>query len=474
MFILFLLTFNPFYFIHYSDPQIGRNAYTVPYCSLAIAQISAMSPLPRFVIVCGDMANNPENQTLVQQQWHTCDSLFDLLPVSVGKYYAPGNNDVGYEDEGCWTPGQLLLYRGFWGPDYYSFDNNSADSCHFIALNSTLLDTYSGHACYDPYSLEQDSFLRADLATVAGSLQKYKHLFFFHHFPLYVSSPGEGNSHSSVDRPRRDTLLLDLVDYDFSAVFAGHLHGDLQFLYGPSLLQTGLATCETNIGLCGYRVVKVFSNGIETFTVWLQSPLDTVPMVNIVSASVDPETLQAGETAYFNCLVDSFNFPDWRSLSYAWDFGDSSASGQANTTHIYADTGHYRVVFRAYNNPRLCAQYKFDIVVRSTQIAENEAQTAVRDLNSVIRIYSSSIIRPNSHLSFELHSSVHSLSAVLYSADGRCVTDLEPFGSNKCVQNLSMPAGLAPGIYFLLFKYQTIENHGSSSPQQAVFKLIIL
>ncbi len=471
MLALFLFSFTPFYFIHYSDPQIGRNAYTVPYCSLAIAQISAMSPLPKFVIVCGDMGNNPESLPLVQQQWRICDSLFDLLPVSVNKYYAPGNNDVGYEDEGCWTPGQLLAYRGFWGPDYYSFNNAVADSCHFIALNSTLLDTYSGHACYDPYSLEQDSFLRADLAEVAGSPGKYKHLFFFHHFPLYASSPGEGNSHSSVDRPRRDTLLLGLVKYDFTAVFAGHLHGDLQFLYGPSLLQTGLATCETNIGSCGYRVVKVFSNGIETFTVWLQSPLDTVPMVNIVSASVDPETLQAGETANFICVVDSFNFPDWRSLSYAWDFGDSSTSGQANAAHSYADTGHYRVVFRAYKSPRLCAQYKFNVVVRSTQIVE---QTDNRKPKSVIRLNSASLIRSHSYISFELFESVHSLNAVLCSPDGRCVADLKPAGSDKNVLNLSMPTGLVPGIYFLLIKYRTAQSGNFSLPQQAVFKLIIL
>ena len=152
-----LLSFDSFYFIHYADPQIGRNASAEPNLALAVSQINAIQPRAHFVVVAGDMANNPENQSAVLNQWRICDSLYDLLTMPV--HVSPGNNDVGYEDEGCWTPVQLQLYRNFWGMDYYSFD---ADSCHFIALNSTLLDTYSGHACY-PYSLEQDSFIRVDL-----------------------------------------------------------------------------------------------------------------------------------------------------------------------------------------------------------------------------------------------------------------------------------------------------------------------
>ena len=252
---IFLITFTPFYFIHYSDPQIGRNAYTIPYCSLAVDQISQMRPAPDFIMVCGDLANDPTNQTTVMGQWRICDSLFDLLPVP--KYYSSGNNDLGYANEGCWTPSQLALYRGFWGPDYYSLDR---DSCHFICLNSTMLDTYSGHACY-PYSLEQDSFLISDLAGIAAG--EYRHVFLFFHFPLYVSSPTEANSGSNVDRPRRDTLLQDLINYGFTSVVTGHLHSDLMNFYGPSLLESGLATCETSMGSCGYRPFKVFKDGVE-------------------------------------------------------------------------------------------------------------------------------------------------------------------------------------------------------------------
>ncbi len=214
--LLCILSFDPFYFIHYSDPQIGMSAAAQPNLATAVNQIDAMLPPAHFIIVAGDMGHNVENQVLVLEQWQICDSLFDLL--SMPKYYIPGNHDVGYEDEACWTPDMLQFYRDFWGPDYYSFDT---DSCHFIALNSTLLDTYNPHPCYS-YSLEQDSFIRWDLQNIQS--QEYKHLFFFFHFPLYILSPNDTNSHFVVDRPRRDTLLQYLIEENFTAVFTGHLH----------------------------------------------------------------------------------------------------------------------------------------------------------------------------------------------------------------------------------------------------------
>ncbi|UCG30176.1 MAG: metallophosphoesterase [candidate division WOR-3 bacterium] len=432
MLMLFALSFSPFYFIHYSDPQIGRNVAALPNVAMAVNQIDAMVPSPHFVIVAGDMGNNPGSQALVLAQWMTCDSLFGLLPMP--KYYVPGNNDIGYENEICWTPAMLQFYRNFWGADYYSFD---ADSCHYVALNSTLLDTYDPHACY-PYSLEQDSFMRWDLQSIQQ--QDHKHLFLFFHFPLYVFSPLDPNLQAIVDRPRRDTVLQYLIDYDFTAVFTGHWHQDYTNFYWPSLLQTGIATCNTDPPV-GYRIVKVFENGIETFTVYLPNPLDSVPLVKIIAAAVNPETVEVNLPVSFTCIVDSFNFPDWVNVSFNWQFGDGDSSTVANTSHVYSDTGHYRVVLAVYELHDKCAIYKFDVIVEeASQLYEEIVQD----------IHNDDLYFHASQNAVELRVAESGYVILdLYQADGRLLGRIVERYLERGLHRLELDPTIPSGVYFL-------------------------
>jgi hypothetical protein len=430
--LLFILSFNPFYFIHYSDPQIGRNVAAQPNLDTAVNQINDMQPPPQFIIVAGDMGNNPGNQSLVMQQWEICDSLLDLLTVP--KYYIPGNNDVGYEDEGCWTPGMLQFYRNFWGADYYTFD---ADSCHFIALNSTLLDTYSSHACF-PYSLEQDSFMRWDLQNIQG--QEYKHLFFFFHFPLYLLSPYEPNGHIGVDRPRRDTILQYLLDHNFTAVFTGHWHLDYTNFYWPSLLQTGIAACETDPPV-GYRVVKVLDDGIETFTIYLSDPIDSLPLVNIVTAAIDHDTVEVNVPVSFTCGVDSMNFPDWNDLSFKWKFGDGDSSMSANTVHVYSDTGHYQIIFAAYELHDKCALYRFNIVVEEATFVQENITENIPDRRLCISTWQNFVELEIAEPGYVILD--------LYQSDGRLMKRLMDRYFGKGRHRVELDMSVPSGVYFV-------------------------
>ncbi len=385
--VLILFDFTPYYFIHYSDPQIGRNVYTVPYCSTAIHQIMEMTPAPAFVIITGDLGEDQYNQNNLLNQWHICDSLFDLL--SMPKYYTPGNHDLGQANESCWNPTRIEFYRSFWGMDYYA---TIYDSSLFISLNSTLLDTYSGHSCYS-YSLEQDSFLRA---TLTGAGNTYKHIFLFFHFPLYLSSPLEANSQNNVDRPRRDTLLKYLKDYNITGVFTGHLHYDLLNFYGPSLLMSGLATCETNISSCGYRVVKIYENGIETFVVYLTSPISSVSMSKIVQAQVQSETVYVNTPFSFSCSVDTLNYPQWQGSIKRWIFRTGDTLYLPSGSYTYSDTGHYQILCEVYKSPHYSALYRFQVyVVEPTTIKENADRVSTNSsfmigtIGKYITIYSS-------------------------------------------------------------------------------------
>ncbi len=134
-------------------------------------------------------------------------------------------------------------------------------------------------------------------------------------------------------------------------------------------MQTGVATCEATPPV-GYRVVKVFDNGIETFTIYLPDPVDSVPLVNIVTAAVDPDTVGVNVPVSFTCVVDSANFPDWSGLSYKWKFGDGDSFTVPNSSHAYTDTGNYQVVFAAYKLHDKCALYRFNIVVKGGQYVQ--------------------------------------------------------------------------------------------------------
>jgi hypothetical protein len=437
MIVFVVFTITPYYFIHYSDPQIGRNQYTVPYCSSAVSQIMSMTPQPSFIIVCGDMADNQNDTNILLNQWRICDSLFNM--ISIPKFFTPGNHDIGYASDTCWKPARLSLYRNFWNSDYYVFQY---DSCLFISLNSTLLDTYSGHPCY-AYSLEQDSFLRANLSYSQDSA--YWHIFLFFHFPLYIASPTEANSLNNVDRPRRDTLLKYLRDYNISGVFTGHLHYDLLNFYGPSLLMTGLPTCENNINSCGYRVVKVYQNGIETFVVYLSAPIGSVSMVPIVQAQVQSETLFVNAPFWFNCTIDTISYPQWQGATVRWIFQTGDTLYIPSGNFIYTQPGNYQILCQVYRSPHYSALYRFPVYVREdahrSEIKFNYLETLPIFCNSIGDKIS--VISP-----VEQHCSIFG-----YSVDGKKFNIYKGI-LKKGKQAISLPAYLGTGIYFVQSDYQ--------------------
>jgi len=391
-----------------------------------------MNPQPSFIIISGDMAEDQNNQNNLIHQWQVCDSLFDLL--SMPKFFTPGNHDIGYASDTCWKPIRLSLYRNFWGVDYYSFNY---DSCLFISLNSTLLDTYSGHSCY-PYSLEQDSFLRTTLISSQGSM--YRHIFLFFHFPLYLSSPSEANNNNNVDRPRRDTILKYLKEYNISGVFTGHLHYDLLNFYGPSLLMTALPTCEVNINSCGYRVVKVYRNGIETFVIYISAPMDFISMEPIVQAQIQSETLFVNTPFSFNCIIDTINYPQWQGAIKRWIFRLGDTLYIPSGTYTYSDTGNYQILCQVYKSPHYSAIYRFSVCVREpAHTIENKSQL----FEKLPMLYNTiggelSIVSP-----IEMPCSIFG-----YSVDGRKF-DIFRGVLKEGRNEIMVPEDIKPGVYFI-------------------------
>ncbi len=432
--LLIVFAFTPYYFVHNSDPQIGRSPEGEPNLDSAVAQIGRMQPAPSFIYVAGDISDNPLDSAIVHDQWTRARTRFNRL--SIPKYYAAGNNDLGYPSELESVPRMLYWYRNFWGPDWYSFDR---DSCHYIVLNSTLLDVASGHVHY-PASLAQDSFLRSDIQSIQG--RRCKHLFFLYHFPTYISTPDEANQTGNVHRPRRDTILKYVRNNGFSAILAGHIHADGQTLYRSAVLQAGLATCTGPLSSTGYRVVKAFHNGIETFTVFLSAPFDSVPMVNIVTPTASPETVVVNQTVSFQAGVDTVRFPDWRGLSFRWNFGDGDSSWVRTTSHVYRDTGNYLVAFTGYQAPRKAANYHLRIRVNPPSLVGG-ARPELRDGRTVIL---SAVLA--GAVAFET-AEPGRVTLALYSSDGRKAAILMDRYLEAGRHRAAVPSRLAAGVYFV-------------------------
>ena len=436
----YLYSFSPFYYIHHSDPQIGRSPEGEPNLDTAVAQIGRMAPAPSFIYVAGDIADNPMDSAIVHDQWTRARTRFNRL--SVPKYYAAGNNDVGYPSELETVPRMIFWYRNFWGPDWYSFDR---DSCHFIVLNSTLLDLALGHVHY-PTSLAQDSFLRRDIQSIQG--RRYKQLFFLYHFPTYNSTPDEANQTGNVHRPRRDTILKYVRDNGFGAILAGHIHADGQTLYRSALLQAGLATCTGSLSSTGYRVVKVFHNGIETFTVFLSTPVDSVPMVNIVTAWAVPETVMVNQTVSFQAGVDTVRFPDWRGLSFRWNFGDGDSSWVRTTSHVYRDTGSYLVAFTGFQSPRKAANYHLRIRVNPPSTVSERAGPRADRLSIGLPTITRGAVEFDITFPGNRPSNAGAARISIYSISGqRQGPEVEVAGTGT--QRVRFPSNLPGGIYFI-------------------------
>ena len=433
--IFFLFSFTNFYFIHMSDPQIGSVPEATTNLAQAVDQINQMAPLAHFVIVAGDLGNaSADSDTVIlYSQWMVCDSLLDNLTMPV--YVVPGNHDIREPVRSY----RQAFYRNFWGMDYYSFNQ---DSCHFLALNSCLLDTYS------PIALPQDSFIRADLDSIQS--QKYYHKFYLFHYPLYLSSPTEPDSGVNVNQPRRDTILNDLVAYDFSGVWTGHLHEELTNLYGPAMLVTGTATSMmVNPEDCGYRVVKVFENGIETFPVAVLYPEDTLPLNKIVMVLASPETVQVSQPVNFTAQVDTLNYPAWHGLSYRWLFGDGDSSNIASPTHTYSDTGHFSVLFTAVRTPHLAALYRLNILVLDGSHISEEAIASDNQFH--VRIFS--IQYNNIELEIFMdktstESAHRAVKVTLYDVSGRVAIGPVNKGLTPGLNRIRLAKAMPVGVYF--------------------------
>ncbi|MGK0171234.1 MAG: putative phosphodiesterase [Gammaproteobacteria bacterium] len=167
---------------------------------------------PAFVVVCGDLVNNIDDD----EQAAAFQASMRRLDPSIVLHCVPGNHDLSHNFKRPVADG-LSAYRAAFGPDYYCF---AVGDALFLALNSETI--------YDASEVVGED--KRQLAFVADTLTStqmdaVRHIVVLMHRPLYVRPPGHTYSGHIVQPPGRVALAALLRSAGKPVtVFSGHLH----------------------------------------------------------------------------------------------------------------------------------------------------------------------------------------------------------------------------------------------------------
>lgn len=203
---------------------------------------------PAFVVMCGDMTHNSDDEAQLAEIMRITNTLDHDIPM----HWVAGNHDVGDAP----THESLALYRSRFGKDNYSFDHAGS---HFVVINSGI--------CFDPTQVPDEwntllNFLKDDL--VAAREKGCDDIVVFTHHPLFLDHPEEGDGYFVIPRVRRSAILDLLESHGVAAVFAGHLHRNNYASHeNLEMVTTGAVGYPLGDDPSGLRIVKMQGGAIE-------------------------------------------------------------------------------------------------------------------------------------------------------------------------------------------------------------------
>jgi len=179
----------------------------------AVKVINRLDPLPRFVVVCGDLVNafpsaadlHRKEVEIFKQVWSQLDKRICLVCVC-------GNHDIGDRPRSS----TIANYKNSFGDDYFRFE---VGRDRFIVLNSQLFKDPS--KCKKE-AQEQEQWL--DHALEQSSTDSFRHSVAFMHVPPFIKDPNERHGAFNLPNLARLRLLGKLAANGFSHVFCGHYH----------------------------------------------------------------------------------------------------------------------------------------------------------------------------------------------------------------------------------------------------------
>ena len=239
-----------FRFVQISDTHIGNAPDRAAALNDIISSINAMSPLPAFVLVTGDLTENG-----LASEYTAFKAILAKLNPAVARHYVPGNHETV---SGTWADYQTAI-----GPLTESF---TVGNCLFILTNGSRNDaTYHHDGFIDAAQLQ---WIESQLQ---GSASK-THVVMANHFPLGT----QWGLYSVVD-PAMSTLQGWMKDYKVTAWLNGHRHFDAFYAdaaHDTSHILCGVATGYFGFAGPGYRLNTVYADRIVSERIKIYSGTD--------------------------------------------------------------------------------------------------------------------------------------------------------------------------------------------------------
>lgn len=226
-------------------PRVEGHEWDAERWAAAIQTANHMRP--DFVVVGGDMIDDPSTADQVETLLEIASRLDDDIPI----HWAPGNHDIS---SNFLVPSahDIEKYREIFGPDYYSFTYGDTT---FVVMNTVVID----HPELVPGEFdEQMVWLQSTLTGAEGRV------VLMGHHPLFVGSADEDDTYWNLPRDRRAKILELAHGAGVRLALAGHWHrnavahdGDLE------MVTSGPVGYPLGDDPSGFRVVDVTDSGVS-------------------------------------------------------------------------------------------------------------------------------------------------------------------------------------------------------------------
>lgn len=256
---------EPFFFIQAADTQFGMQEKYVEgkssnygweqemaWCRQMIADVNAMWPKPKFLVVCGDILDAMPDSEPEARRRQEVDFKRVFAGLDIPLVCVCGNHDVGNTP----TPSTVAQWKTSFGDDYFSF---WCGGVFFIVLNSQY---YEDASQAEALAAEQERWLEEQLEVVRR--EKPQHAVVFQHIPWFLRSPEEEKEYFNMEIGLRTTMLEKFHAAGVRYIFSGHYHRNAGGFY-KDLEEVVTSAVGAQLGDAGqgYRLVRVLEDRLS-------------------------------------------------------------------------------------------------------------------------------------------------------------------------------------------------------------------
>lgn len=243
-------------FVQLTDTHVGNGRDHVAY-ERAVEAINAMSPLPDFVIITGDLT-----ESFTPGQVRLFKKITGRLKPPV--HLVPGNHDVSFDP----NPVRLKRWRVTF-PQHQTPYRVDYGPLSLIGVDSQLWNLR--HKDAGSQDEAQRQWERTE-ALMQQAHQEGRRLMVFHHIPpmpVFYRKRVMGSWHG--DRMRRWRQMLH--QYQVEAELTGHIHRDELYMSGETLLLNAPPICQKYSRQASFRLFRVTPEGLTYRQLYLEPHL---------------------------------------------------------------------------------------------------------------------------------------------------------------------------------------------------------